>query len=432
MKKYLFVAVGMVMGVINIFGQSGEWSGDLSVQGMKIPLVFHLDAENPTLDSPSQGAKGIPMSVSMIQTDSIAISIPAIGATFNGRTSPEQIVGKFTQRGFSFPLTLLPGEKKLSRPQAPQAPFPYQQEEVSFANGDATLKGTLTLPENYNKETPVVIMITGSGLQNRDEEIAGHKPFAVIADALARNGIASLRYDDRGFGESTGDAANSSIQDFKNDALAGIELLRNRFNRVGVLGHSEGGTIGLMLGEDHKVDFIVSLAGMITSGKETLIDQNRYLLTQSGVPKETVEEYCNLLNSVFEGDEAKKEKINDSSLPLGLKQNLQEVIKQVNTPYLKDLLSLDIRPGLRTIDCPVLALNGTKDTQVFFERNLGDLQKGLRENKHTRIEAMEGLNHLFQHCETGAIFEYSTIDETISPEVLEIIIQWIKTSNQAL
>ncbi|MDE6522388.1 MAG: lysophospholipase, partial [Muribaculaceae bacterium] len=266
MKKILLVILNILSGILLSYSQSGIWSGDLEVQGIKMPIVFHLDDDNPSMDSPSQGVKGIPIQITREAPVGISVNIPVIGASFKGVSVGDKILGKFTQSGMTFPLTLLPGEIIAKRPQTPKPPYPYSKEEVSFSNGDAVLKGTLTLPEGFNKDTPVVIMVTGSGLQNRDEEIFDHKPFAVIADALARNGVASLRYDDRGFGESTGDAVNCTTEDHVNDALAGIDLLRQRFNKVGVLGHSEGGTISFMLGADNKVDFIVSLAGMIVSG----------------------------------------------------------------------------------------------------------------------------------------------------------------------
>ncbi|MDE6320777.1 MAG: lysophospholipase, partial [Muribaculaceae bacterium] len=257
MKRIATAIVSMFAGIVLAYAQTGTWTGELEVQGMKIPLVLHLGGENPTMDSPNQGAKGISMQPTMPTNDSIFIKIPAIGATLAGRMEGDKIVGTFTQRGYELPIILYPGERTIVRPQTPKPPFPYTQEEVSFTNGDAILKGTLTLPDGYSKDTPVLIMITGSGLQNRDEEIMEHKPFAVIADALARNGIATLRYDDRGYGESTGDAVNCTTEDLMRDALAGIKLLRQRFDKVGVLGHSEGGTIALMLGANKNVDFLV-------------------------------------------------------------------------------------------------------------------------------------------------------------------------------
>lgn len=270
-------------------------------------------------------------------------------------------------------------------------------------------------------------MVTGSGLQNRDEEILDHKPFAVIADALARNGIASLRYDDRGFGESTGDAVNCTTDDLKGDALAGIDLLRRKFNKVGVLGHSEGGTIALMLGAEKKVDFIVSLAGMVMSGRETLLDQNRSLLTKAGYPQNVVEEYCEILNMAFNGEDSILAKLESSGLPVELKKNIQGGLGQLRTPYMRYFLDLDLRDRLGKVKCPVLALNGTKDTQVFHRANLSALKAGLPKNINNRIEELEGLNHLFQHCETGSTSEYAIIEETISPDVLALLSQWINS-----
>ena len=427
MRKILILFFNILIGILTAHSQTGVWSGDLEVQGVKLPVVFHLDDNNPTMDSPAQAAKGIPIQVSRTDIDSISINIPVIRATFTGKCGDDEIIGKFSQAGMELPLKLIPGDKTSERPQTPHPPYPYSQEEISFTNGDAILKGTLTLPKGHSRETTVLIMVTGSGLQNRDEEIFDHKPFAVLADALARNGIATLRYDDRGFGESTGDAVNCTTEDLKNDALSGIELLRQKFNKVGVLGHSEGGTIGFMLGADNKVDFIVSLAGMVISGKETLFDQNRYLLSQTGYSKSVVDEYCELLSLAFEGNVDILPKLESSSLPIELKRNLQMGLVQLKTPYMQYFLSLDMRDKLGNVDCPVLALNGTKDTQVFYKSNIDALNQGLHSNALNEVKVMEGLNHLFQHCNSGSVNEYATIEETISPEVLKIITQWIKS-----
>lgn len=426
MKKLVLISLLFIAALFSANAQTGAWSGDLEVQGAKIPLVFHLDDEKPAIDSPAQGAKGIPMQLARIEPDSISINIPMIGATFRGKCKGSEIVGVFTQRGMEFPLTLHSGDTILKRPQTPKPPFPYQQEEVSFANGDAVLKGTLTLPQDYNRNTLVIIMVTGSGLQNRDEEIHEHKPFAVIADALAKNGIASLRYDDRGFGESTGDAVNCTTEDLMNDALAGINLLRERFNKVGVLGHSEGGSIALMLGADKKVDFIVSLAGMMISGKETLMDQNRYAFSHTEYPQEVADEYCNLISDIFDNDPSAAEKLESSNLPAELKQNLKTVIQQMKSPYMQYFVAMDPSKKLSDIKCPVLALNGKKDTQVYYQKNLETLTKGLPKNKLNNIVALDDLNHLFQHCDTGASNEYAVIEETISPEVLTLITDFIR------
>ena len=407
-------------------GLKGAWTGKLNVYGNELTLVFHFNGEDCTLDSPDQGVKGVPAKLERTVTG-IKVAVPSINASYEGVNMGESIMGTFKQHGQSFPLTIKPGLLKRNRPQTPAMPYPYQTQEVCFNNGDAILKGTLVIPENASRQTPVLLMVTGSGLQNRDEEIFEHKPFAVIADALARAGIATLRYDDRGFGESTGDVVNCTTEDLKNDAFAGVQLLRSRFDKVGVIGHSEGGTIALMLAAEKKVDFIVSLAGMAVSGKETLLWQNRLALAAANIPSETIDVYCNALDEVFDASISgtAMPSTTQYNLPTSLAQNLTVVTKQLQTPYMKQFLTLDSRPLLGNITCPVLALNGTKDTQVEPESNLGALRSGLQKNAKNKLEAIEGVNHLFQHCKTGMATEYGNIEETIAPEVLEKMVYWL-------
>lgn len=427
MKRIFLLLVAVVLVSVQGYAQSGIWSGKLDVQGAKLSLVFHLDDDKPTMDSPDQGAKGIPIQVERKGFGKIDIRIPSLGASFEGIYMMQQIVGTFKQMNQTLPLTLTPGEDKPKRPQTPQGPFPYAEEEVTFANGDAVLSGTLVLPEGYTRTTPVLLMVTGSGQQNRDEELFEHKPFAVIADAFARAGIATLRYDDRGVSGSSGSLSDCTTEDFKDDALAGVELLRNRFDKVGVVGHSEGGTIAMMLAAENKVDFIVSLAGMVVSGAETLVMQNRIALTEAGIDQASVDTYCKLIAEAFEVAVrgGSMPKIEDYDLPGALKQNYLSVVNQIRIPYMMHFLSLDMRPLLDRINCPVLALNGTKDVQVQYEINLDALRAGLPSDENSKIEAVEGVNHLFQHCNTGAVSEYREIEETISPAVLQTMIQWI-------
>ena len=429
MKKLAALAVLLLLSTSLSLAQTGTWSGKLDIQGTKLSLVFHLDDPNPTMDSPDQGAKGIPIQVTRTETGLVTIKIPSIGASYEGQWLLRQIVGTFKQLGASLPLTLTPGEERLNRPQTPREPFPYATEEVSFANGNAVLKGTLVLPEGCSRKTPVLIMVTGSGLQNRDEEIYEHKPFAVIADALARAGIATLRYDDRGFGQSTGDVISCTTEDLKNDALAGIGLLRERFDKVGVIGHSEGGTIALMLAAGKQADFIVSLAGMVVSGRETLLWQNRVSLAAAGIPEQTVDIYCQALEEAYDAILQGKPvpSAGRYDLPAALAQNYEAALMQLQTPYIKYFLAMNMRPLLGGVTCPVLALNGTKDTQVEFESNLGALRNGLPANPANCLEAVEGVNHLFQHCTTGAASEYRDIEETFAPEALEKLVQWLKS-----
>ena len=407
-------------------GLKGAWTGKLNVYGNELTLVFHFNGEDCTLDSPDQGVKGVPAKLERTITG-IKVAVPSINASYEGVNMGESIMGTFKQHGQSFPLTIKPGLLKRNRPQTPAMPYPYQTQEVSFNNGDAILKGTLVIPKNASRQTPVMLMVTGSGLQNRDEEIFEHKPFAVIADALARAGIATLRYDDRGFGESTGDVVNCTTEDLKNDAFAGVQLLRSRFDKVGVIGHSEGGTIALMLAAEKKVDFIVSLAGMAVSGKETLLWQNRLALAAANIPSETIDLYCKALDEVFDAciSGTAMPSTTQYNFPTSLAQNLAVVTKQLQTPYMKQFLTLDSRPLLGNITCPVLALNGTKDTQVDSESNLDALRSGLQKNAKNKLEAIEGVNHLFQHCKTGMATEYGNIEETIAPEVLEKMVSWL-------
>lgn len=419
----------MTVAAVTLKAQTGAWTGKLKVSGVELALIFNIGEESATLDVPDQGAKDIPVEVSRDAVGGITLNVPAINASFKGLWAGKVIAGTFTQHGMSFPMTLTPGAPVVRRPQTPVGPFPYATEEVSFTNGDAVLKGTLTLPDNCDRKTPVLIMVTGSGLQNRDEELFGHKPFAVIADAFARAGIATLRYDDRGFGESTGDVVLCTTEDLKNDALAGVKLLRDRFERVGVIGHSEGGTIALMLAGERQVDFAVSLAGMIVSGAETLLAQNRRAFESAGLPESEVEAFARLLSDTFTAirTRAPLPSADNYDITDALRKNYAAALPSFRTPYMEFFLGLDLSASLSGITCPVMALNGTKDTQVQCDRNIAALEAGLPSNSRSVIRAEDGLNHLFQHCVTGEVSEYKSIEETFSPEVLSEMIAWIKT-----
>ena len=409
--------------------QEGTWNGELNVMGNKVPLVFNFSTNGCTIDSPSQGVNGIQAEKTVKDDGTISVKVGMIGATFEGKMTDGEIKGTYVQNGFPLPLTLKPGKLVVKRPQTPVPPFPYKEESVSFTNAQYTFNGTLTLPENYSKNTPVVLMVTGSGQQNRDEELFSHKPFAVIADALARQGIASLRYDDRGWSDKSVNFADFTTDDFRQDAAAAIPLLRKRFNKVGILGHSEGGTIAMMLAAEGKADFIVSLAGMAISGKETLIMQNRQAMSAIGLPKETVDSYCNsiskALDEIASGKKANEININD--VPQALKPITIKALQQADTPYIRHFLTVDVGKLLPKIKCPVLALNGTKDTQVDCDANTTRIEKGLANCKHS-IKKIDGVNHLFQHCNTGIVTEYQQIEETISPEVLQEVAKWIKAN----
>lgn len=423
-----FTSIVLTMLAFTANAQEGAWNGELDVMGSKLPLVFNFSPNGCTMDSPSQNAKGIPAEKTVTDDGTIKVTVGMIGATFEGKMADGEIKGTFTQNGYPLPLTLKAGKLAVKRPQTPVPPFPYKEESVSFTNAGYTFNGTLTLPENYTKDTPVVLMVTGSGQQNRDEELFEHKPFAVIADALARQGIASLRYDDRGWGDASVKFMNFTTDDFRQDAAAALPLLRKRFNKVGILGHSEGGTIAMMLAAEGKTDFIVSLAGMAISGKETLVMQNRQAMSVLGLPKETVDTYCNSISKALDeiASGKKASEINIDGMPEALKPITIKALQQADTPYIRHFLNIDVSELLSKIKCPVLALNGTKDTQVDCTANTIQLERGLTNCKHT-IKKVDGVNHLFQHCTTGNVVEYQQIEETIAPEVLQTITGWINS-----
>lgn len=426
MRKFLPILLLMVtLAAASASAQDGPWSGSLDVRGTKLLLIFNIDGEIVTLDVPDQGGKGVPANLSRTPEGKLVIVVPSIGAKYEGIMLPKMIAGTFSQSGMEFPLTLRPGAPKPKRPQTPVGPFPYKSEEVTFTNGDVVLSGTLTLQEGCGPETTALVMVTGSGLQDRNEELFDHKPFAVIADALARGGIATLRYDDRGYGKSTGNAGTATTLDSKADAEAGLELLRTRFGRVGILGHSEGGTIALLLAGEKKVDFAVSLAGMFISGVETLLDQNRHSLSQAGIPAEDVEKYVNALASAFDAVLTGTPLPTPGAVPEALRANFAAVLMQIQTVYMRNFLTIDVVGSTAAVECPVLALNGTMDMQVSAAKNLPAIKPLLKSEK-SLVAEQSGLNHLFQHCTTGDVSEYRTIEETISPDVLKLIVEWIQ------
>ena len=389
----------------------GTWHGTLKLNAMKLSIVMHFSDNACTLDSPDQGAKGIKGEVREITAEKVDVAFPTLNATYTGVLKDGKIEGTFTQMGYKLPLVLEEGQPVRIRPQTPQPPFPYQTEEVSFVNTEdsASLAGTLTYPVGYNskRKVPVVIMVTGSGLQNRDEELFEHKPFLVIADFLARNGIASLRYDDRGAGLSTGDIENVTTEGFCRDAAAGIAFLRKtgHFSKIGVLGHSEGGSIAFMLAAQKKCEFIVSMAGPGLRGDSIIVEQTNELLRQQGQPA-----------------------------TMTVRQMRLTMLLQKTNPWYDYFVDFDPAPVIKQIKCPALFLNGDKDSQVMAASNIPVIRALLSDNeKHQLpdnqvIKVYPGLNHLFQHCTTGMPAEYGSIEETISEEVLHDIAEWIKNT----
>ena len=433
---------------------SASWTGELSMGINKLHIEFSIKTLSDgtftgTMDVPEQGAKNIPISVLKNDSDSLNISIPALRAVYRGRKlSAESIEGKFSQNGAVLDLNLKHGKSLLKRPQTPNAPYAYKTEEVLFSNEaeGAVLSGTLTYPINYStsakKQTPVVLMVTGSGGQDRNEEIFGHKPFLVIADYLARHGIASLRYDDRGMGKSTGPTLGTTTQNNLADANAGISYLRklNKFGKVGIIGHSEGGTIAFMLGAEKSVDFLVSLAGSAANGIDVIVGQNEAMMQQQGVPQEIIGNYAKALRILYK-DRVEGKEINDPvrytedlcnaenlTLPGALKTNLSKCVS-AGGEWFTWFLRYSPAEAIRKVACPVMALNGTLDLQVLSRDNIPVIRDNLPANSKNIIREYESLNHLFQHCTPATALNYGAIEETISEEVLSDMVGWINELN---
>lgn len=382
---------------------SGMWTGVLEVGVQKLSIVFSLSQDETgndvcTLYSPDQAALSIAATINHLSADSINVSAPTIGMAYGGKLSADTIRGTFEQNGLKLPLAL--GKK--NRPQTPMPNFPYATEEVSFVNSgaNATLAGTLTYPVGYEtgKKVPVVLLVTGSGQQNRDEELFNHKPFLVIADYFACHGIATLRYDDRGFGKSTGDAKNATTQDLAEDAKAGISFLREqgKFSNIGVLGHSEGASIAFMLGAKGMTDFVISLAGIGVKGDTALTAQVNRMAELMGVPAQITNTKQYRVNATLMG-----------------------------SPWLAFFVDYEPCPDIMATKCPVMALNGSNDVQVIASLNLEGIRRCLPPNRRNVIREYPGLNHLFQSCDTGLPNEYANIEETISPTVLKDMAEWI-------
>lgn len=416
---------------------SGVWHGILNAGGARIPLV--IDVDKSTLDSPKQNAFGIPAQTS-VAGDTLRFSVPAIGADYIGVKAGGKISGTFTQQGYKLPLVLEEGPYEAQRPQTPEPPYPYYTEEVEFVSpvDSARLSGTLSVPLMANMvgrgKIPAVVIVSGSGLQNRDGEMFGHKPYLVLAHHLANNGIASLRFDDRGFGKSSGEVADATTATFAADAGAAVDFLRSlspAFRSVGVAGHSEGGTIAFMLASEGKADFIVSLAGGAVSGDSILLSQNRMLLKEAGVPEDQLSDYltglCRVFDAIKSGASPGIEAV-AAGLPHltpEMKQNYKAMADSAN-PWLAYFLRFNPAKAIEGCSCPVFALNGTLDKQVDAALNLGALRRLLPQNPQNAIKEYSGLNHLMKHASTGSPAEYGAIDETISQEVLDDIANWIK------
>lgn len=417
---------------------TGKWYGWMEGSGIKLRVGFEIEqTENgytAKMTSPDQTNQKIPVSSVALEDSMLKINILQMMFGFQGVIKSDSLIeGKCSQMGQEFTLNLTRTEVRNNRPQTPQEPFPYLQDSLMFENKEAGIKlgGTLTMPDR-NGPFPAVILVSGSGAQDRDEHILGHKPFAVLADYLTRRGIAVLRYDDRGVGASEGIYREASIADFASDARAAIAYLRQQPNirkdAVGIIGHSEGGSIALMLAADQTVDFAVSMAGMGINGSDLLVLQREALLKASGMTDEYIKNYNELMAKsetlIFnETDSAKLvEQIRELYAGTVLAGQEELSIRQLNSPELRSVIQFDPSLYFPKIKCPLLALNGGKDLQVTPTENLGAIHEGV---PHATVRLFPELNHLFQTAKTGNTNEYAQIEETINPEVLSTIAAWI-------
>ena len=460
--KNIFLFVFLLSVSLAGYGQdiTGVWNGILKVQGIQLRIVFNISKANTgyssTMDSPDQGAKGIPVSSTVFDGLKLKLDLPNLGITYEGTLKNDTMfIGTFKQAGLNLPLALTRSEakkEKLNRPQEPKKPYPYYSEEVTFTNGKdgVRLAGTLTMPEKEGRY-PAVILISGSGAQNRNEELMGHKPFLVLADYLTRHGIAVLRYDDRGVGGSTGNYPSATTKDLANDARAALTYLLGRKEidkkHTGLLGHSEGGIIASMVAAgSREVSFIVLLAAPGVPGKEILIMQQKELAKAAGVSDSVINEIETMnracYNIVLSNNDEKEMKdklfayLKKSLTRLESKSLAPDVdideyaamqVKQMTSPWMRFFLEYDPANALEKVKCPVLALDGSKDMQVNAAVNLKAIKEALEKagNKDVTVKELPGLNHLFQECKTGLPYEYSMIEQTFSPVALNIISDWI-------
>jgi len=416
--------------------------------GIKLRVVFRImnteDGLVATLDSPDQGVKGVPTTKVTRDGATLKIDIEKISGAFEGKIAADfsSIDGTFTQ-GSSMPLVLHrlkdESELELRRPQNPTKPYPYRDEDVSYENKEqsVTLAATLTIP-NGKGPFPAVVLITGSGPQDRDESLLGHKPFLVLSDYLTRKGIAVLRADDRGTGKSTGNFSTATTADFATDTEAGVAYLKTRPeidpHKIGLIGHSEGGVIAPMVAaRNPDVAFIVMMAGSGVRGDDILVAQVQAIAESSGesheeAVKAAAKEREELTLIETEKDQATLEKKLKEKMA-GDKPEAQvgAEIKLFTSPWFQFFITYDPATALRKVTCPVLAINGEKDTQVLPKQNLPAIRQALEQagNKHFEADELPGLNHLFQTAKTGSPAEYAQIEETISPVALDKMASWI-------
>jgi pimeloyl-ACP methyl ester carboxylesterase len=460
MKKLLFIFTLVFGFTLQAQEVTGDWFGLLTFPGGKLHINLHIKKEavglTATMDSPDQGANALPVTTITFTNNILNFAIPSGGISYKGTLEGKTIKGTFTQNNYPIPLDFGREQPKAvapKRPQEPVKPYPYYEEEVSFKNDKAgiTLAGTLTLPKQGGSNYPAVILVTGSGAQDRNEEILEHKPFLVLADYLTRQGIAVLRYDDRGTAKSTGDYAKATTNDFATDAEAAFKYLKTRkeinSKKIGIAGHSEGGIVAPIVAVNNPdVAFIVLLAGTAIPGDELMVLQNYLIGKANGMPEAELTKLSTINRSIYtlikeeENTTVLKTRLqatfNKDLKPLFISKGIPEhqvatyidmQIGDITSPWYLNFIRYNPQPTLEKVKCPILAINGSKDVQVAPKANLDAIKRIAEKsgNKKVTTVELEGLNHLFQTSTTGAPTEYGEIEETFAPVALKTVGDWI-------
>lgn len=460
--KRILTAILILSITATAFGQdiNGQWNGLLNIPGSPLRLSINVietpNGHSSTLDSPDQGAFGIPVDTTLFENNFLKLVVVQLGIEYKGEFLDGSFKGNFMQGPMTLPLELSRGELEkapVNRPQEPKKPYPYHTEDITFKNikANITLAGTLSMPSKEGK-FPAVVLITGSGPQDRNEEIVGHKPFLVISDYLTRKGLAVLRYDDRGVGKSTGDFSKGTSADFSTDVNSAVAYLKTRkeidMTKIGLIGHSEGGLIAPMVAAESKdINFIVLLAGTGIPGSELLSLQGKLIETASGTSEEKIKKSGDIRDKMIVMtmasnnldllkdelrtylDKELQNELYKSLIPEGMNKErfISLQVDFMATPWMVYFLRHNPATVLEKVDCAVLAVNGEKDLQVPPNVNLSAIDNALRTHGNENITLIEfpNLNHLFQECETGAPTEYGEIEQTFSPLALEAISDWI-------
>jgi len=456
--KHLTILIALTLLCLGLAASEldGQWNGMLDIYGTQLRIVVHVTETDSglvaTLDSPDQGAYDIPADSISFKDGEVEIVLGSLKASYKGTLEGTKISGTFRQAWLELPLEFTREEiaaPSYNRPQTPEEPYPYVSRDVSFVNPESgnKLAGTFTLPSEEGVY-PAVVLVSGSGGQDRNEELMNHKPFLVLSDYLTRAGIAVLRYDDRGIGESEGDFLTATTYDLMSDALSAVNWLREQPQvvKTGIAGHSEGGIIAPMAAMmDPAIDFIVLLAGTGIPGDQLLMRQGELVMRAMGTPEEEITRTLAFNRKVYDlilstTDETEIRAQLDLLVEAAMADSLtnfapgytmeeiqESMASQLISPWMINFIRLDPRVFLREIKTPVLALNGSRDLQVPALENLGGITSALLEAGNDSFKVIEyyGLNHLFQFSQTGSPSEYGSIEETFNAAVMKDIAEWI-------